>query len=215
LEAQKAKLEMYCMGNDLQLLEVISDEISGKNLKRPGFQRVIEMAKAKEIECFLCCKLDRVSRSVKDVIYLVELFDKYGVGFVSLAERLDTSSAMGKFIINLLASLAELERNIISERTRTALDYKISKGERVGMTAFGWDLGADGKTLVPNPKEQDAVSLIHSLRSQGWGYRKICRELERRQYQPKAGKWHHSKIINILAYHKRRTTSISDCTSIL
>ena len=141
-----------------------------------------------------------MSRSTKDTIAIGERLDKSCADLVSLSERIDTTSAAGKMMFRMLAVLAEFERDQISERTSTAMKFKAAKGERVGKVPFGFDLSADGVTLVPNESEQRALTLIRELRAMGESLRKIAAELERQQIPTKEGKpWTHSTVQRIVS----------------
>ena len=103
-------------------------------------------------------------------------------------------------MFRMLAVLAEFERDQISERTTGVMKFKAAKGERVGKIPFGFDLSEDGKTLVPNAVEQEALKVIRELRDAGESLRKIAAELERRQIATKEGKpWTHSTIQRIVS----------------
>jgi site-specific DNA recombinase len=199
LENQKAKITAYCELNDLDLVEIIEDAgKSGKDLNREGIQSLLEKIKGRQIDAVIVYKLDRLSRRVKDTLTLMDLIEKKSVAFHSITERIDTKSAMGKFFLNIMASMNQWERDTISERTSDALQHKISKGERAGQIPYGWTLTEDGKTLVENPREQKAISLIYDLHDKGFSYRAICRELEAEHYEPIGASWHHQTIKNIL-----------------
>ena len=99
----------------------------------------------------------------------------------------------------MAAGFAELERNLIRERTATALQHKKSKGEYVGEVPFGFDLDADGKTLTINAIEQEAIGLIRELRECGLSYRSIASQLETTGVRTKKGnRWIHTTIRSIL-----------------
>jgi len=142
LEAQKAKITAYCQVKDLELVEVVEDAgISAKDLRRPGVQRVLEMAKTKKVDAVVVLKLDRIFRSTVDALETTKLFAKWGVSFHSIHETLDTQSAMGRFFFTLTAALAEMERGIVAERTKAALAHKKNKGRRregMYLSAMTW-----------------------------------------------------------------------------
>jgi site-specific DNA recombinase len=205
LENQREKIYTYCALNDLTLLNIIADEgLSAKNLNRAGIQNLIALVKQGKVDAVIVYKLDRLSRSVKDIIGLVELFEKHKIAFHSILDKVDTKSATGRFFLNILSSLSQLERELIGERTRDALSHKIRKGERVGHVPYGCALASDSKTLIEDPHEQEGIALIQDLRAKGFGYRTICRDLTARGFKAKRGSWHHSKVANILAYQGRR-----------
>ena len=199
LDNQKAKIESYCALHDLELIGIIEDAgKSGKDLNREGIRVLIDSMKARQINAVVVYKLDRLSRKVIDTLNLIELMKRHYIAFHSITDNIDTKTAMGKFFLNVMASLAKMERDLISERTKDALQHKISKNERAGQIPYGWVLSSDGKTLMSNPKEQEAIALIRDLHSKGYSYRAICRELEIQRHEPVGAKWHHQTIKNIL-----------------
>ena len=110
LDNQKSKIVAYCQLKDLDLSEIIEDAgISAKNLKRPGVQRVLKLARTKQVDAIVVYKLDRIFRSTTDALETTKLFEKWAVSFHSIEETLDTQSAMGRFFFTLTAALAEME----------------------------------------------------------------------------------------------------------
>jgi len=199
LENQKAKIESYCMLHDLELIGIVEDPgKSGKDLNREGMRELLDHIEGRQINAVIVYKLDRLSRKVIDTLNLIELMRRHNIEFHSITDNIDTKTAMGKFFLNVMASLAQMERDLISERTKDALQHKISKNERAGQIPYGWALSPDGNTLLPNPKEQKAISLIRDLHDKGYSYRAICRELEAKRYEPIGTRWHHQTIKNIL-----------------
>ena len=202
LDNQKAKIEAYCQLKDLELTEVVEDAgISAKNLRRPGVQKVLRMARKKQVDAIIVYKLDRIFRSTVDALETTKMFDKWGVSFHSIEETLDTQSAMGRFFFTLTAALAEMERQIIGERTKAALAHKRAKRESTGGYAppYGYDLD-DTRHLVRNALEQRGIRLIRSLDERGSSLRKICRELEANGYRTKTGrvKWNPKTVSKII-----------------
>ena len=202
LDNQKAKIEAYCRLKDLELSEIIEDAgISAKNLKRPGVQRVLKLARTRQVDAVVIYKLDRIFRSTVDALETTRLFDKWGVSFHSIEETLDTQSAMGRFFFTLTAALAEMERCIIGERTKAALSHKRSRNEKTGGDIpYGYDLTPAG-ILIKNNTEQRVIRIIRNLNRDGYSLRRICRELEREGYLTKRGNaiWHPKTISRILA----------------
>lgn len=199
LENQRAKIEAYCQLNDLELVEILEDAgKSGKDLNREGVQALMAHINGRKVEAVVVYKLDRLSRRVKDTLSLMDMIEKKNVAFHSITERIDTKSAMGKFFLNIMASMNQWERDTISERTRDALHLKIVKNERAGQVPFGWTLAEDGKTLLRNEREQRAIQLIKDLNAKGYSFRAICRELENEGYESNGKHWHPQTISNIL-----------------
>ena len=201
LDNQKSKIEAYCQLKDLELTEIVADAgISAKNLKRPGVQKVLRLARKKQVDAIVVYKLDRIFRSTTDALEITKLFEKWGVSFHSIEETLDTQSAMGRFFFTLTAALAEMERRIIGERTKAALSHKRSRNEKTGGDVpYGYDLTPAG-ILIKNDTEQKVIKTICQLNRDGYSLRKICRELERGRHKTKRGyaKWHPQTVAAIL-----------------
>ncbi|MBF0344550.1 MAG: recombinase family protein [Nitrospirae bacterium] len=133
LENQAQKIRQYCQLNELELTSIITDAgLSGKTTNRPGLTELLHLLKTKKVQAVVVYKLDRLSQKVLDTLTIIEMFDKVNVAFHSTTEKIDTSSAMGHFLLNVTASLAQMERDLISERTADALQMKIKKHERAG-----------------------------------------------------------------------------------
>lgn len=202
LEAQQAKIAAWCLVNDHELAGCFIDAgISGKRAdNRPELQRALEAA-TETGGVLVVYSLSRLARSTKDTIAIGERLEKHGADLVSLSEQIDTTSAAGKMIFRMLAVMAEFERDLVSERTKSALSHKKAQGKRVGKIPFGWDLDEDGETLVENASEQEALQLIKKLRSKGQSLRAIAAELEAQSVTTKAGKakWTHTAVQGILS----------------
>ena len=119
---------------------------------------------------------------------------------VSLSEKIDTTSAAGKMIFRMLAVLAEFERDLISERTITALAHKRQLGKRTGTVPYGYDLHHDQESLVPNPDEQRIIDWMVELRSEGMSLRKIAARLTTKNIPTKSGnaEWTHTAVNRIV-----------------
>jgi len=199
LESQTAKIQAYCRLHDMFLADIIEDAgKSGKDLNREGVQAIIERVKGHQINAVIVYKLDRLSRRVLDTLNLIELMKRHKVVFHSITDNIDTKTAMGKFFLNIMASLAQMERDLISERTKDALRHKISRNERAGQIPYGWRLTEDGKTLVMNIEEQKTIRFIKGLRAKGYNYSAICRELTKQGHQPLGSYWYAQSVKNIL-----------------
>ncbi len=154
--------------------------------------------RSRSVDAVIVYRLDRLSRRVIDTLSLMELFERHHVAFHAIVDRIDTKSATGRFVLNIMASLAQMERDLISERTKDALKLKIVRNERAGQIPYGYRLGPDGVTLLPHRKEQAAIALIRSLRAQGESLRAICVQLEKAGYRPTGSKWHSKTVWSIL-----------------
>ncbi|MBU1105191.1 MAG: recombinase family protein [Candidatus Riflebacteria bacterium] len=200
LKHQEEKIKAYCEAMDFELIEIRSDAgFSGKSLKRPAIQDIIKMIQEKQVEAVVILKLDRLTRSVKDLCYLVELFEKLGVALVSVQDSINTTTAAGRLVVNVLGSVSQWEREAIAERTKAALGVKKQQGLRIGGIPFGFKIATDNKTLLSVESEQEALGLIRELRSSGLSYRKIAAELELRGIPTKKGGkvWQAKTILNL------------------
>jgi site-specific DNA recombinase len=185
LAMQRQKIAGYCMLKDLVLSEVIVDEgLSAKNLKRPGLQRLLAMVDRGEVEGVVVYKLDRLSRRTRDILDLVERFETAGVSLHSLHESLDTQSAVGRFVLRTLASLAEMELDLIRERTKDAMQH----------------LKAEGKVYSrPRYLDEARIAWMMAERHAGRSYAEIAKLLNV-QGVPTArgGRWYHSTVRQLL-----------------
>ena len=132
-------------------------------------------------------KPDRLTHSLKDLCELLERFERRGVALVSVAESLDTGSAAGRLVLNIMAAVSQWEREAIGERTRDALRHKRNQDERVVTIAFGSRLADDGQHVEPDPTEQEALAEIRTLRQNGATLRGIAAALNRRAFRTRRG----------------------------
>jgi site-specific DNA recombinase len=203
LDAQRAKLVAYAALYGVEIVEVIEDAgVSAKSLKRPGLQRVLGMLKRKEADGLLIAKLDRLSRSVKDWNTLIDSHfgEKAGKQLLSVHDQIDTRTAAGRMVLNILMTIFQWEREAIGERTQDGMDYMRQQGQRIGTVPFGWRLADDGVTLIEDAAEQAILAEIIQLRQAGHSLRKIAEVLNARSVPAKNGKsWAHTSIRSILA----------------
>jgi site-specific DNA recombinase len=201
LEMQAAKIRQYAELNDLTLVEIIEDAgISGKSVKaRPGIQAVMEMVKGRKIDAVICYKLDRLARNTIECLEMAKLMDKAEVALHSISEKLDTQSALGRFFFALTASLAEMERNLISERTSAALAQKRANGMKTGgHCPYGFRADTEGQ-LTPDQAEQKIISRMRQMRAAGQSHQKIADSLANKGiYTRKGTPFSDTQIIRIL-----------------
>lgn len=201
LEAQRAKLTAYAQAFDLDVVDVIQDAgETAKTLKRPGIQRALKMLRSGDADGLVIVKLDRLTRSIANWQQLIDDFFSKGKELFSVADSIDTRSAAGRLVLNVIVSVAQWEREAIGERTRDALRHKIENGERVGKVRFGFDLADDGKTLQTNEAEQEAIEWMKTLRAEGFTLRQIAAALTDRGIATKEGRtaWTHTAVSGIL-----------------
>jgi len=200
LDAQETKIHAMATVQGAEIVELIVDGgESAKNLDRPGMQRLLTLVDQRLVDAVIIAKLDRLTRSVKDLAELLERFQRRGVALVSVAESLDTGSASGRLVINIMVSVSQWEREAIGERTRDAMQHKRSNGQRVGNVAYGYRSSADGKYVEPEPSEQAALAEIRSLRTQGRSLREIAATLNGQALHTRRGApWRHDHVLRIV-----------------
>lgn len=191
LEAQRAKVSAYADLYDLKIIEVIIDPgASAKTLDRPGLKRGLELLRKGTAEAMLVAKLDRLTRSVRDLGHLVETsFAPGKAALLSVSEQIDTRSAGGRLVLNVLASVSQWEREVISERTSEALGHKRSRGEHTGGDApFGYRVADDGLRIEEVPAEQVVLKEARRLQTLGLSLRGISRALDERGHRSRLGR---------------------------
>jgi len=188
LDAQAEKIRAMAVVHSAALAEIIVDGgESAKSLNRPGMAKLLAMVDAGHVGTVIIAKLDRLTRSVKDLCTLLERFSKRGVTLVSVAESLDTGSAAGRLVLNIMTAVSQWEREAIGERTRDAMSHKRGQGERVGNNQFGFRLAEDGKHLEQDPGEQAVLDEVHHLRQNGTTLRGIAAALNQRDLRTRRG----------------------------
>ena len=206
LSAQRAKIEAYCLTKDLELVQVIEEGgKSAKNLGRPGFQTVLDLVARGKTDAVVILKLDRAFRNTMDALTVAKDFDRCGVALHSISESLDTKSALGKFFFTLTAALAEMERGLISERTKAALAHKKANGERVGHIPYGSMLDTETGKLCPCDAERAVLSKIRRWRKRGLTIPQITDLLNEKGFPTRKGTPWKRKWVEVLAYKLARS----------
>lgn len=181
IEAQKDSLTKYALNEDWDIVDYyIDDGYSAKDMNRPQLQRLIQDIRSKKVDIVLVHKLDRLTRSVRDLYSLLEEFEKYNCAFYSRQERFDITTTMGRAMLGMLGIFAQWERETIAERVYTGMEQKHLSGERNGAIApMGYDL-IDGK-LVPN-KDADFVRRLFKMYLEHKGILTITRLINQEGY---------------------------------
>ncbi len=200
LEAQEARIRAMATVQGVELLDVVVDAgASAGTLNRPGLARLLSLVEGRKVQLVIVAKLDRLTRSVKDLAELLERFERRGVALVSVGESLDTGTAAGRLVLNVMMSVAQWEREAIGERTRDAMRHKKAAGQRVGTLPFGYRTGIDGRTLEPEPAEQNCLARIRVHRDGGLSLRQIADELNRSGSVTRRGtEWRHQYVAALL-----------------
>jgi len=201
LEVQQDKATAYARLYDLDLIEVIVDAgESAKTLQRPGLQRALTLLQSGQAAALLIIKLDRLTRSVADLGRLIdEYFAPGKAELLSVSEQIDTRSASGRLVLNILASVSQWEREIIAERTRDVMRHKQKQGEYIGgHIPYGFDV-INGE-LVANLLEQQVIRQAQTLYANGLSLRKVSATLHQRGFQARTGAvFHPGQIQRMIA----------------
>lgn len=193
-------------------ISVYEDEgVSGKNLDRPQFKRFMSVEESEPFDCLIVYRLDRVSRNVGDFSGLIEKLNSLGTAFISIKEQFDTTTPMGRAMMNIAAVFAQLERETIAERIRDNMYQQAKAGRWTGgTTPLGYksvkhtSADADGKsrvyyTLEIDEDEIELVKLIFSKYSEIQSVNATEKWLnETKNYARKGKKWGKSNIKRIL-----------------
>lgn len=178
IDAQKELLVNFAKSKEFDSYEFYVDGgFSGKDLNRPSIQNLINDVKNKKIDCVIVYKLDRISRSQRDTLFLIEeVFNKYNVGFISIRENFDTTSPFGKAMIGILSVFAQLERETILERTRLGLKKRAEAGlwRGGGKIPFPYNYDKEKGILVPNHEKVTILNKMISLYLGGKSFNKIA-----------------------------------------
>lgn len=195
------RMKKYCASRDWMVYKIYTDSgFTGSNMERPGLQDMIKDVESGKLDMVLVYKLDRLSRSQKDTLYLIEdVFDKHGVGFTSMTENFDTSTPFGKAILGVLAVFAQLEREKIKERTMVGKDARAQEGKWHGgrWVPIGYDY-TDG-LLIQNEYEVIQIKEIADLFLKGTPLRTIANMVTEKGYRHKHGEWDAKTIRRVLA----------------
>lgn len=177
IDAQKEMLIAFCKTKRIDSYELYIDGgFTGSNIERPEMQRLVEDVKKGLYNIVIVYKLDRLSRSQKDTLYLIEdVFNLHNVEFVSLNENLDTSTPMGRAMLGIMSAFAQLEREQIRERTRMGMLERVKTGLWMGggRIPFGYDYSKEKGILVKN-NDSATVVKIYDLYLQGYSMQSIA-----------------------------------------
>jgi site-specific DNA recombinase len=200
LAAQRVRLGAYCDALGHELVAVVEDAgVSAKSTKRPGLQRALRALRKGEAAGLLVVKLDRLTRSVRDMVDLVDRYFAVGKGsaLISVGESIDTATAAGRMLLALLAVIAQWEREAIAERTREALRHKRAAGARLGAVPLGFK--RHGDAFVRDEGEQATLARARELRASGAGLAAIAAALTAEGRPTKrGGAWHITTVRKLL-----------------
>lgn len=192
IDNQRARAEQVIATHAHDGWQVIDEHfddcgISGGTIDRPALQRLVRAVKAGQVDIIVTYKLDRLSRALRDLLAIIDLLRDYDVALVSVTEPFDTTNSIGKAMLQLIGVFAELERGMISERTRDKVVAAIQRGQYVGgPIPLGYDIHPDGGKLIPNEQETEIVQAIFRLYLEKQSLAHTLRELHRRGWKTKS-----------------------------
>jgi site-specific DNA recombinase len=192
LDAQREACEAYIVSQRLEGWQALSDRyddggFTGGSIERPALQQLLADIRNGLIDCVVVYKVDRLSRSLFDFAKLMEVFDLHQVAFVSVTQQFNTSTSMGRLVLNVLLSFAQFEREIISERTSDKLCAARLKGKMLGgPPVLGYDIDRDRKRLKLNLREVPLVKSLFDLYLKKRSLLEVAIEANRRGWKTKS-----------------------------
>lgn len=199
--AQAETLKQYCCAFDIEVSDVYMDlGLSGKSLKdRQDLKRLMEDCVRNQFDIVLVWKISRLSRNLKDLLYLIDIFESNNVHFASCSEKFDTSTPVGRMTLQLLGSIAEFERNTIIENVKLGLKEFARKGGKA-TSVLGYD--NVNKKLLVNENEANIVKLIFSLYTDNrLSFSNIAKYLNSLGYRSKRGSEFRSSSISYILHN--------------
>ena len=201
VEVQNKLINDFCENNRIKLDKIIVDEgISGSGEKtkmRDGYNSIIEMIHNQEIDTLVVISISRWGRNLGEIYKSVQLMETKGVNFLSIKENIDTSTPYGRFTINLLSSLYEMELELIKERVKDTLKVKKENGKVYSPTPFGFNRVE--QDLIENPKEKRLLRKMLRLKENGNSYGDISNYLKKNRHKTKSGgKWTRENVYSVM-----------------
>lgn len=161
-EVQVEELRRFCNARAWTVVhEVVDAGFSGANTNRPGFKKFMKLARSRQIDVVAVVKLDRLFRSLKDMVLTIQELNELAVELVSTRDQLDFTTSTGRLMIHIVAAFAQFERDLISDRTKAGLDWAVKNGKRLGRP----------------PIEKEVEQQVVELRAEGLTYWEIHKEL--------------------------------------
>jgi site-specific DNA recombinase len=191
LDAQREAAEAFIQSQRregwIALPELYDDGgFTGANMDRPALKRLLQAVEARELDCVVVYKVDRLSRSLLDFTRMLSVFEKHKVSFVAVTQQFNTSTSLGRLTLNILLSFAQFERELIGERTRDKMSAARRKGKWVGgYPVLGYDVDPAGGRLIVNQEEAEQVRVIFALFEESRSLLLTLAEVERRGWRLK------------------------------
>ena len=199
ISAQRERLKAFCLAQNWHEYKFYVDEgISGRDTKRPQLKKMMEDIRVGHIKVLLVYRLDRLTRSVRDLHRILDELEKYSCTFRSATEFYDTSTAMGKMFITIIAAIAEWESANLGERVTMGQVEKARQGEWAAQPPYGF-FKDDKHKLQIHKEEINAVKLMVKKIREGMSFRQLAFYMDSTQYKPKRGyKWHVRTLLSLM-----------------
>lgn len=211
IEMQHSCIVQMAHKEGYELSDVLSDEgLSGRKdtHKRQGYKRMLDLVRAKKVDCIFAYSLSRLGRKMSDVLALFELCDKHGVDIILYKDSIDTRTAVGKLIRNILISFNEFEADLASERTSDVAQNNKKEFKPYCNPPYGWKIEnriVEGAKIISRgelkevPEEQDVINWILQKRKANKSLSWIAEELNHNEIKPKRGvKWSHGQVDSVI-----------------
>jgi len=202
LDAQQTRLHAYIASQPgWRLVATFTDDVSGATLDRPGLTDALSAARAGGFDILLVYRVDRLTRRIRDLSYLVDELDKADVAFRSATEPFDTATPAGRMMVQMLGVFAEFERALIIDRVINGMERKAAQGKwTLGTTPYGYTIDPVEHTLLPHPGEAAIVGKIfHLYTYRRLGTRTVAAHLNQRGLHRRSGRpWSHKTVTDVL-----------------
>lgn len=196
------RMKNYCKSKDWEIYKIYTDAgFTGANIERPGMQSLIMDAESKLFDMVLVYKLDRLSRNLRDTLFLIDdIFAKNNIQFSSVTEGFDTSTDIGRLVLKFLSIFAEMERSRISERMQMGKDARAKEGKWCGGTEpIGYSYDETKDLLIPNDYElMQVIELATRFHNGERNLRAMQREFIGKGYKHKYGDWDPKSMRRVL-----------------
>lgn len=202
IPAQIALLKKYAETYGYVITKMYQDAgISGKNIQdRPGLLQMLEDAKQHKFDIVLIWKLSRLSRSLLDMLSVVDLLQQNNVSLLSYSEHFDTSTPIGKMLLQLLGSIAEFERNTIIENVKMGMNQRFKEGLSKSSIPFAYSYSDSNKEVLVDSEKAEAVREIFRRYVAGANIQQLVDYLNGLGYTNRIGrKWRHEMLVKMLS----------------
>ncbi len=176
LAAQEEALKNYASALGYTIFKIYKDEgKSAKDIKhRPEMVQILQDAQAHKFQAIFIYKLDRFSRSLRDLIETIEQLKEWNIDFISLQDKIETTSASGKLMFHIISAFAEFERNVAGDRTKFSMDKKARDGNPITRAPWGYKI--ENKKLIPTQNSFQVQEVFQEFLNQNISLTKLAKK---------------------------------------